>query len=128
MFGIDTNLIVRFLVNDDPAQSASARDLIVSEDVFVSSTVILETVWVLCSVYGYSGAQAGSAITAFAGLPHVRLEDTAVAQALDWMAAGLDFADALHLAKAQHCQGFISFDQKFAKAANTVTALKVRLP
>ena len=129
MLAIDTNLIVRFLVGDHLAQSAKAKALIETENVFVSSTVMLETAWVLRSVYGYSGDQLGAALAAFAGLPRVTLEEPAiVAQALDWMQAGLDFADALHLAKARGCQGFVSFDRKFAKAANRVSDIKVRFP
>ena len=129
MLAIDANLVVCFLVGDHPTQSAKARALIEAEDVFVSSTVMLETAWVLRSVYGYSGDPLGAALAAFAGLPRVTLEEPAiVAQALDWMQAGLDFADALHLAKARGCQGFVSFDRKFAKAANRVSDIKVRFP
>jgi len=129
MLAIDTNLIVRFLVKDHPVQSAKANALIASEDVFVSSTVVLDTAWVLRSVYGYSDDQLGAALAAFCGLPRVTLEEPAiVAQALDWMRGGLDFTDALHLAKARGCQGFVSFDRKFAKAANRVSEIKVRAP
>jgi predicted nucleic-acid-binding protein len=129
MLAIDTNLIVRFLVADHAAQSAKARALISGEDVFVSSTVVLETAWVLRGVYGYSNPQLSAALAAFAGLPRVTLEEPAVvAQALDWVAAGIDFADALHLAKARGCEGFVSFDRQFAKAANRVSDIKVRAP
>jgi predicted nucleic acid-binding protein len=129
MLAIDTNLIVRFLVGDHPAQSAKARTLIENEEVFVSSTVMLETAWVLRSVYGYTGDQLTSALAAFGGLPRVKLAEPAVvAQALEWTKGGLDFADALHLAKARGCEGFVSFDRKFAKAANRVSDIKVRVP
>ena len=67
--------------------------------------------------------------TSLAGLPRVTLEDPALAaKALDWMAGGMDFADALHLAKADGCDAFISFDQRFAVAANALSAVKVRVP
>jgi predicted nucleic acid-binding protein len=127
MLAIDTNLIVRFLVRDHPAQSAKAKALIEGEDVFVASTVVLETAWVLRSIYGYSNHQLGAALTAFGGLPRVTLEEPAVvAQALEWMKAGIDFADALHLAKAHGCTEFVSFDRGFAKAANRVSDIKAR--
>jgi predicted nucleic-acid-binding protein len=129
MLAIDTNLIVRLLVRDDATQSAKAHALIESTDVFVSSTVVLETAWVLRRAYGYSNEQLGNALTAFGGLPRVTLEDPlAVVRAVAWMKAGLDFADALHLAKAQACDGFVSFDRKFAAAANAVSEIKVREP
>ena len=129
MLAIDTNLIVRYLVNDDPGQAARARKLIDNNDVFVCTTVMLETEWVLRSVYGFSVAQCAKALTGFAGLPRVTLEDAAaVANALNWMRQGVDFADGLHLAKAEACDAFISFDRDFAKAANALGGVKVRMP
>lgn len=129
MLGIDTNLIVRYLTGDHPKQSAQARKLIESEAVFVSTTVLLETEWVLRSVYGYTAGQLAKALRAFAGLSHVALEDAAMtAQALDWIERGLDFADALHLAKASGCDAFITFDQRFAGAAKSLRAVTIRNP
>jgi predicted nucleic acid-binding protein len=129
MLAIDTNLIVRYLTGDHPKQSAQARKLIDGEDVFVGTTVLLETEWVLRSVYDYTAAQLATALRAFAGLKHVTLEEAAVtAQALDWMERGIDFADALHLAKAAGCDAFVSFDQRFARAANRLGTVKVRTP
>jgi predicted nucleic acid-binding protein len=75
MLAIDTNLIVRYLVGDDPGQAARARRLIDNNDVFVCTTVLLETEWVLRSVYGFSAAQCAKALSDFAGLPGVSLED-----------------------------------------------------
>lgn len=129
MRAIDTNVIVRYLVGDDAAQAARARILIDRNDVLVCTTVMLETEWVLRGVYGFSAAQCARALTDFAGLPRVKLEDTAaVARALAWTRAGLDFADALHLAKADGCDAFVSFDQDFAKAANALGGIRVRAP
>jgi predicted nucleic acid-binding protein len=74
------------------------------------------------------------ALSDFAGLPRVGLEDaTAAAKALGWIGQGidfqgLDFADGLHLAKAEGCEAFISFDQDFAKTANALGGIKVRTP
>lgn len=129
MLGIDTNLVVRYLTADHPAQSAKARALIDGEDVFVCTTVLLETEWVLRSAYGYAVGEVATALRAFAGLPRVSLEDPRLAaQALDWMERGLDFADALHLAKAAECEAFASFDRRFAAAANRLGGVRVRAP
>jgi predicted nucleic acid-binding protein len=129
MLAIDTNVIVRYLTGDHPKQSAKARELIRAEEVFVGITVLLETEWVLRSVYGFAADKLAKALRAFAGLPHVVIEDAALAaQALDWMEAGLDFADALHLAKAQQCDALVSFDQRFARQANRLATIKVRAP
>ncbi len=129
MLAIDTNVIVRYLTGDHPLQSAAARTLIDEDDVFVGTTVLLETEWVLRSVYGYDAAQLARALRAFAGLPRVTIaEPRLAAQALDWMEAGMDFADALHVAQADRCDAFISFDAALARAAKRVGALEVRAP
>ena len=129
MLAVDTNIIVRYLVADEPEQFAKARALIDGEDIFVCTTVLLETEWVLRRGYRFSADRIVAALTAFAGLPRVTLEDLGlVAKALDWTARGMDFADALHLGKAGGCEAFVSFDQRFATVANAISAVKVRAP
>lgn len=129
MLAIDTNLIVRYLTGDHPTQSVQARDLVDGADVFVCTTVLLETEWVLRNSYGYDRTVLATALRGFAGHPRVTIEDAGLAaQALDWMEAGLDFADALHLAKSAGCEAFVTFDRRFAQAANKLGAVKVRAP
>ena len=71
-----------------PEQSPRARALIDSHEVLISTTVLLETEWVLRSAYGYPPPQVSEALRALAGLPRVTLEDPALAAtAPDWMAA-----------------------------------------
>ena len=129
MLAIDTNIVVRYLTADHPEQSPKAKALIDSEDVFVCTTVLLETEWVLRSVYGLTPAGIVKALRAFAGLPRVTLEDAALAAtALDWTLRGMDFADALHLARAQGCDGFASFDMRLARAAKDASGIEVHTP
>ena len=129
MLAIDTNIVVRYLVADDPVQAAKARKLIDGNEVFVCTTVMLETDWVLRSVYDFPARQCAKALADFCGLASITLEDpTSVAKALAWVAEGIDFADGLHLAKAEGCAAFISFDKEFASAANGLDGLKVRAP
>jgi predicted nucleic-acid-binding protein len=118
MLAIDTNVIVRYLTGDHPEQSPRASAVIDGQQVFAPITVVLEVEWVLRSAYGYRPRQVADAIRAFAGLPTVMVEDGAlVAQALDLAAGGMDFADALHLGRSAHCEGFATFDRRLAKAA-----------
>ena len=127
MLAIDTNLIVRYLAGDHPEQSPKARALINSEDVFVCTTVLLETEWVLRSVYGLTSVEVARALGTFAGLASVTLEDAALtAKALDWTVGGMDFADALHLSKAEGCDAMVSFDRRFARAATKLSNIEVR--
>ena len=128
MLAVDTNVIVRYLTGDDPAQFARASALLREEMVYVCATVLLETEWVLRGAYGFTRNQVVEALAAFAGLPHVILEDPAlIAKAIQWMADGMDFADALHFARTQHCEVFVTFDRRFAAAAASVREATVRL-
>jgi predicted nucleic-acid-binding protein len=127
MLAIDTNVIVRYLADDHSRQSAQAKALIDGHDVFVATTVFLETEWVLRNVYGFEAARLAEALRAFAGLARVTLEDeAAAARALDWMAAGMDFADALHVAKSSDCEAFVSFDKRLLRTAARLGGVKVR--
>ena len=129
MLPVATDIIVRYLTGDDPEQFAKARALIDSEDIFVCTTVSLDTEWVLRGAYRFDRVQVIAALTAFAGLPHVTLEDPGLAaKALDWLARGMDFADALRLGKAEGCEAFVSFDQQFGAVANPISKVKLRAP
>ena len=92
-------------------------------------TVLLECEWVLRSVYDFDKVPLAKALRGFAGLPRVTVEDAGLAaQALDWMEAGIDFADALHLTKTEGCDAFVSFDRRFVRAANRLDGVKVTTP
>jgi predicted nucleic acid-binding protein len=118
MLAVDTNVVVRYLTRDHPEEALRAKRLTDATDILVATTVLLESEWVLRARYGFGRDQTLAALRAFAGLPRVRLEDPAdAAKALEWMAEGMDFADALHLAKAEGCEAFVSFDRRLAAAA-----------
>ncbi|HYJ31444.1 MAG TPA: type II toxin-antitoxin system VapC family toxin [Allosphingosinicella sp.] len=129
MRAIDTNVLVRFLTGDSPAEAARARRLVEAGDIFVATSVLLETEWVLRSGYGFAAERIVEALRAFAGLPGIALEDPGLAdRALGWTAQGLDFADALHLGRAQDCTAFLTFDRKLAKAAAGLSPVKIAAP
>jgi len=91
--------------------------------------VLLESEWVLRSGYELASDQIAAALRALSGLPGVTVEEPArLAQALVWMSEGMDFADALHLAKAQGCSVFLSFDRKLIKSASGCSPIPVMAP
>jgi predicted nucleic-acid-binding protein len=113
---VDTNVLVRLITKDQAAQAARASRLLQKEQVWVAKTVLLETDWVLRSLYGFAQQDVGDALRKLAGLPSVELEDpSGVAQALAWLDAGIDFADGLHLASRGEANSFATFDERFAK-------------
>jgi predicted nucleic-acid-binding protein len=121
MVAVDTNILVRFLVRDEPKQAARAATLIEGDPVWISKTVLLETEWVLHSLYSFAPEAVAAAFRALGGLPTVSIEDEpAVAKALDWFKAGVDFADALHLASAGTAKQFVTFDRKLANRAKNL--------
>jgi predicted nucleic acid-binding protein len=118
MRAIDTNVVVRFLTRDDEAQWKRANTLLETEVVMLGVTVLLETAWVLRSRYGYQQARVVDALERFVRLPNVRLEhERRVVVAFGLVAHGLSLADALHLAMAEGCEAFVTFDERLAKGA-----------
>ena len=96
MIGIDTNIVVRILVNDDQEQAEKSRQLFAKNLVFISNTVILETEWVLRYSYELPKIDICNSLVKLFGLPNVYLEsETVVNRAVEWCLNGLDFADAL---------------------------------
>jgi predicted nucleic-acid-binding protein len=99
--------------------------LIRTNEIWVSKTVLLETEWVLRSLYSFSPESLAGALRALAGLRTVFLEDElAAAKALDWLYEGLDFADALHLASVGNARQFATFDRKLARQARRTSTLE----
>ena len=118
MRAVDTNVVVRFLTGDDPTQASRAKAVIDAGDVFVGTTVLLETEWVLRSVYGFAREDVARALGALAGLPGVSVESPVLlGEALQRTVSGMDFADALHLGAAERCEAMLTFDRRFIEAA-----------
>lgn len=120
MIAVDTNVLVRLVVRDDDMQAERAAVLFAENEIYVCKTVLLETEWVLRFGYGLDGAAILDALKGVVGLPHVSAEDSlAVAKALDLLEAGMDFADALHLASSREAAAFATFDKRLKKCADT---------
>ncbi|AEG01960.1 type II toxin-antitoxin system VapC family toxin [Methylomonas methanica] len=128
MIAFDTNLLVRVLVNDHPEQVDVVRQLIASDSIFISRTVLLETEWVLRARYKKTRDQLSVFFTALLEIDNTVVEDAeAVSHALEWYAQGADFADALHLAACGKAL-MHTFDRDFCKAArNAGIAPEVRV-
>jgi predicted nucleic-acid-binding protein len=129
MLAADTNILVRYLKKDDPAQAQLAKNLLDNQDVLVTTSVMLETEWVLRTLYKIKADELARALRFLAGLPHIVVEDPdLIMQAITWLEAGMDFADAIHLGKAAGCEVLITFDKDFIRAANRLGTIPVRTP
>jgi predicted nucleic-acid-binding protein len=131
MLAVDTNVVIRFLVNDDAAQHKHAVALFRDHTIWLAKTVLLESEWVLRSVFGFAATDIARAFDALIRLPDVRCEDPLVIHAsLEALSAGMDFADALHLVASQEAdEGFASFDARFVKQVRKYwPEIKIRTP
>jgi predicted nucleic-acid-binding protein len=123
VIAVDTNVLVRLLTGDEPKQAAAARRLFASQPIWIAKTVLLETGWVLRSLYGFEQSAIREAFTKLLGLKNVKAEDeSSVAAALALVAHGVEFADAMHLGSRPPGGQFVSFDRSFVQRAKRAGA------
>jgi predicted nucleic-acid-binding protein len=118
VISVDTNLLARFLLQDDAAQFRRAVAALQAEDdVFIPITVLLELAWVL-KARETTREEILAALRGILALPQVRQQHVeAVRVALGWADAGMDVADALHLALSAKATKFLTFDTTLARRA-----------
>jgi len=124
MASLDTNVLVRWLVGDDPVQTAAVRRLLQNvkerqETLFVPTTVALELEWVLRSRYRYAKPDVLRAFNALLETCELLFQDEeALERALHLYRQGpADFADALHLGTvaAAGQEPLLTFDEKASR-------------
>ena len=126
MIALDTNVLVRLIVRDEEVQFKAAQALMARHEIYLPDSVILETAWVLRSGYGLSAKDICAAFRGVFGLENVVLDDPhKIDKVLEWHESGLDFADALHLAKSAHLPELKTFDKDFIKNARGLSECKV---
>ncbi|MDH2918340.1 MAG: type II toxin-antitoxin system VapC family toxin [Sideroxydans sp.] len=123
MIALDTNVLARFFINDEEDREAAkqrpAAITALSGKVFVPMLVILEFEWVMRGFYELPRKEIQQVFESLCGLANVQIENrVSVLAALDAYQNGLDFADALHLARADFCSTFLSFDVRLKKRAD----------
>jgi predicted nucleic-acid-binding protein len=124
MLGLDTNVLVRYLVRDDQTQFEKARSLInrevnTGEPVLVSLVVLLETEWVLRSRYELKKSEIVAAFSSLLDVAELDFEDEpSVEQAVyRWKDSRAEFADCLINARNLRlgCRATATFDAKALK-------------
>jgi predicted nucleic-acid-binding protein len=118
MVAVDTNVLVRLLTGDEPKQAADAKALFAGGPIWIAKTVLLETGWVLRSVYGLEEGAIHDVFAKLLGLKNVHTEDeSSVAAALALTVHGIELADAMHLSSRPPGAAFVSFDRSFVRRA-----------
>lgn len=127
MIGLDTNVIVRYIVQDDPHQAALAtrlfeRTLSAEEPGFVTCITLCETAWVLADCYGADRERIAKVIEGLLASKQIVIEqaDAAWKALRAWKASSADFADALigRIVAAHGGTKIVTFDRAAAKLAD----------
>ncbi len=125
MRALDTNVLARFFIDDaDDPQAVAQRPAAIaalSARAFVSVTVLLEFEWVMRGFYDMTRAEISQVLRGLMSFEQVSIEDrNAVLSALDAFDLGMDFADAVHLARVGRASAFLTFDRRLAHRAGVI--------
>ncbi|MGH2341028.1 type II toxin-antitoxin system VapC family toxin [Segnochrobactraceae bacterium EtOH-i3] len=115
IIAVDTNILVRVILEDDPEQGQRAqRELAEADQVIVPTHVLCEVVWLLSRSYGYPHADIIAVLRTILAIRTIRVDQGAIAAGLAMLEAGGDFADGViaHMGLAAGADMFVSFDRK----------------
>lgn len=121
MIAIDTNVLVRLITDDDPAQAQMAQDALeraarAGQALMVVNIVLCELIWVLMRSYGYTKPQCIDVLDRLLGFSALNFESRKLARnaSTAWRASNADFANAMvGLAAADLGAEFVlTFDKK----------------
>ena len=112
---VDTNVLVRAVMRDDPAQASIAGQILTDAQLIaIALPCLCEFVWVLRRVYGLQSADVASAVRTLLAVANVQMNRPAVEAGLSVLDAGGDFADGVTAYEGNWLGGetFVSFDKK----------------
>jgi predicted nucleic-acid-binding protein len=122
MIGVDTNILARVLLGDDPKQSPAANKAVIhaarTGGVFVSLLVFVELGWVLGAAPGWNAAHVHRALEALLNMEGIEVEAAGMArEALALSNGSVGLADNLIAlgARVRGCSKLLTFDARFAK-------------
>jgi predicted nucleic-acid-binding protein len=128
MRALDTNILLRLMIQDDPAQLHAARALL-SSSFFVPNTVFMETEWVLRSSYRLDRQTIADHFLDLLGSPMLSVEnEDGLRWALGRFRGGADFADMIHIVASLGAAAFVTFDRALAGDAGEDTPVPVHPP
>ena len=128
MAALDTNVVLRLIVGDDPKQAQAAEKLVASEPCTVAPSVLMECEWILRGSYKVDPALIAASFRDLLALQNIdALDPVLTHQALQGYEAGLDFADALHAAQRRDGERFVTVDRQLARRAPKAGVLAVSL-
>ena len=128
MIGLDTNVLVRYIMQDEPTQAKKATKLIESltsvDPGFVPLVVVVELFWVLSNAYALTRSQIVEAFDALVRSKQLVVErkDQVVRALRAYSGSSADFPDCLieRIAIAAGCERVMTFDVGASKKAGMV--------
>jgi predicted nucleic-acid-binding protein len=126
---VDTNVILRMILDDDPIQSPVAAALM-DHPTFVGLTVLMEVEWVLRSSYRRPRATIAAVLLAVIDIPTiVTPDDAGIRWAIErYRDHGADFDDMIHIVAGRGMGSFVSFEKRLAILAGEGTPLPIERP
>ena len=129
MLSVDCTVLVRLITNDDPKQGKRAAALFSSHEIFVSTTVLLETAIVLQYGYRVERATLAKSLRAVLGLPNVVMQNAPdINRALAMFEDGMEILGALHMASSTSATGFRTFDSELIRQGQATGVPDVAAP
>ena len=121
MIAVDTNVLLRYILNDHEEQFAAASQFFMSRTeenpAFVSQIVLCELAWSLGRRYGFSCSDVLSVISKLIETAEIQVEDEgSISSLISDTSPAVDFADIIiaYRAKMSGCEATVTFDQKAA--------------
>jgi len=120
MTRLDTNYIVRYLTNDNEEMAQIAEDIILNENVHISSEVLAEVVYVLVGVYEVPKKDVSDMLIQLISFENIQVNNKKIInKALEiFQIKNLDFVDCL-LCSYSHNDVIKTFDKKLLKCINS---------
>lgn len=125
MRAVDTNILARFIMQDDHRQ-AQLAEAILAEPFFTSDTVFLELGWLLSSRYRLDRRDLAATLHDVLSMPTITVNDPeALRWAVDRFAAGGDLADMIHIVASAPADCFVGFDRGVAESAGDTAPMPI---
>jgi predicted nucleic-acid-binding protein len=125
MRSLDTNVVLRGILGDDPNQTVPARAAL-GQPAFLSASVLAELFWVLTSNYNYDRTAACNTVQSIIDIPTIATMP-GVDWALEHARAGADFADAIHVLASSNAEAFLTFDRALHRRLGPTAPVAVEL-
>jgi predicted nucleic-acid-binding protein len=129
VLSVDCTVLVRLIANDDPKEGKRAAALFATDEIFVATSVLLETALVLQHGYRLERAALTKSLRCVLGLPNVVTQNPIeINRALLMVEDGMEFSDAVHIASSSSAAGFRTFDADLIRQAKAAGVRGVSRP